>query len=156
LLLAGTFNRAFSEELTFATPDGAPVSVSSMQGRVVVLMFSGIQDPQCRDEIKALASLGERYNGRPVSVYWVSVNSDREASNDRIKRPCGDPGSVPVLRLADPNAFKRIAAKSQSLPTVVVLNKQGQPFGQPRSGFNPNSDFVNDIAQMVDSLLSQK
>src|SRR5262249_55848658 len=146
----------WSQELAFATPEGAAVSVANWRGRVVVLMFSGVQDPQCKDEFKALGSLADRYQGRPVSIYWISINSEREAGNDRLRRPCGDPGSVSVLRLGDLGAFKKIAGKTQSLPTLIVLNKQGQPFGQPRTGFNPNSDFVNDLAEMVDSLLSQK
>ncbi|HEU4389276.1 MAG TPA: hypothetical protein VFV34_15845, partial [Blastocatellia bacterium] len=29
--------------------DGGSVALSSLRGKVVVLLFSGIQDPQCRD-----------------------------------------------------------------------------------------------------------
>jgi thiol-disulfide isomerase/thioredoxin len=145
-----------AQELGLATPAGQPVSTAALGGRVVVLMFSAVHDPQCRDEFKALDALTDRYQGKPVSIYWVAINSAAEAPADRLARPCGVSSSVPVLRLSDVNGLKRLTGKTPSLPTTVVLNKQGQPFGQPRAGFNPNSDFVNDIAGMIDSLLAQK
>jgi hypothetical protein len=147
---------ASSQDLSFSTAEGQPLSTGSLRGRVVVLMFSGVQDPQCRDELKALEALSARYQSQPVSFYWVSINSPAEASNDKLRRPCGVSTSVQVLRLSDLNSFKRLSGRTPELPTLLMLNKQGQPYGQPRSGFNPNSDFVNDIAELVDSLLSKK
>src|SRR5262245_20362738 len=129
---------SIAQELGLATPAGQPVSTATLRDRVVVLMFSGLHDPQCRDEFKALEALAERYQGKPVSIYWVSINSAADAGADRLARPCGVNSPVPVLRLSDVNALKRLAGKTPSLPTTVVLNKQGQPFGQPRAGFNPN------------------
>jgi hypothetical protein len=41
----------------------------------------------------------------------------------------------------------------QQLPTLVVLDSQGALYRQPRGGFNPNSDFINDLAGVIDSLL---
>lgn len=143
------------QEFPLSTLGGGSLSTASLQGRVIVLMFSGLQDPQCRDEFKALETLSERYQGRPVSVYWVSVNTPAEASDEKLRRPCGVATSITVLRLNDVNALKRISGRGASLPTLVVLNKQGQLFGQARSGFNPNTDFVNDLSQMIDSLLSK-
>jgi hypothetical protein len=115
--------------------------------------LGGVQDPQCRDEFKALQSLADRYRGKDVSIYWVSVNSPAEASDERLKAPCGPTGSIAVLRDPGQAAFKRFAGKQ--LPTIVVLNREGQPARQPRGGFNPNSDFVNDLAAVIDSLLKQ-
>jgi hypothetical protein len=42
------------------------------------------------------------------------------------------------------------------LPTIVVLDQKGEVYGQPRGGFNPNSDFVNDLAAAIDNLLNRK
>lgn len=142
------------QDVTFVTPDGQSVSLSSLRGKVVILLFGGVQDPQCRDEFKALESLAERYTGKDVSIYWVSVNSMNEASNDKLKNPCGPVSSVLVLRDQNQSGFKRFSGRQ--LPTIVVLNSQGEIHGQPRGGFNPNSDFVNDLAAIIDSLLNKK
>jgi peroxiredoxin len=143
------------QDFTFRTLDGQSVSLAAQRGKVVVLLFSGVQDPQCHDAVQALSSLAERYQGKPVSIYLVSVNSPNEASDAQLNQACGPVGSVIVAR--DPNqaAFKQYSGKRPQLPTVVVLNKQGQMQGQPRGGFNPNSDFVNDLAAIIDSQLGK-
>ena len=141
------------QDFTFTALDGQSVSLAALRGKVVVLLFSGAQDPQCHDAVQALSSLAERYQGKPVSIYMVSVNPPNVASDAQLKQACGPVGTVMLVR--DPNqaAFKQYSGKRPQLPTVVVLNKQGQVQGQPRGGFNPNSDFVNDLAAIIDSLL---
>ena len=161
LVLTATLVSAFlmasasAQDFTFLKPDGSAAPLSAMNGKVVVLVFSGIQDPQCREEIKALESLADRYQGKDVTVCWVSINSAAEATNQKLASPCGPANRVVVLR--DPNqaAFKRFSGKAAQLPTLVVLDQRGQPFGQPRGGFNPNADFVNDLAAMVERLLKK-
>ena len=143
------------QDLTFSTPNGSTVSTASLRGRVVVLLFGGTQDPQCRDEFKALGSLAERYRGKPVNVYWVSIDP-ASVSNDKLNSPCGPTGSVAVLRDESRAGFKQFAGKKPQLPTIVILNQQGQPQGPPRGGFNPDSDMINELAAMIDGLLSAK
>jgi len=143
------------QDLSFVTPDGQTVSLSGMRGNVVVLLFSGTQDPQCREGLKALDSLADRFRGKNAKVYWVSVNSTSEVTNDQLKNPCGA-ASVQVLRDINQAAFKRFSGKRAQLPTIVVLDRQGNPFGQPRGGFNPSSDFVNDLAATIDNLLQRQ
>jgi peroxiredoxin len=143
------------QDFTFTTLDGQSVSLGAQRGKVVVLLFSGAQDPQCHDAAQALASLAERYQGKPVSIYLVSINSPGEASDAQLKQACGPVGSVVLARDRNQAAFKQYAGKRPQLPTVIVLNKQGQAQGQPRGGFNPNSDFVNDLAAIIDSQLGQ-
>jgi peroxiredoxin len=139
------------QDLTFLSPDGQSVTLSSLKGKVVVLAFSGVQDPQCRELTKALQSLSERYQGKDVSINWVSVNSAAEASNEKLKAPCGPVGAISVLRDQNQAAFKRFGGKQ--LPTLILLDKQGQPSGRPYGGFNPDSNFVNDLAASIDTLL---
>lgn len=143
---------ARAQDLSFSTPGGETVTLSSMRGNVVVLLFSGTQDPQRREGLKALASLAEQYQGKNVKLYWVSVNSASEVTNDQLKSVTS---SVPVLRDTNQAGFKRFSGKVAQLPTIVVLDRQGNAFGQPRGGFNPNSDFINDIASIIDGLLQR-
>ncbi|HVF90133.1 MAG TPA: TlpA disulfide reductase family protein [Blastocatellia bacterium] len=147
---------ASAQDLTFVTPDGQTRALSGERGKVVVLLFGGVQDPQCRDEFKALQSLSERYRGKDVSIYWVSVDSSGIVPDSRLTNPCGAAGSVVVLRDQNRAGFKRYSGRVAQLPTVVVLNQQGELQGQPRGGFNPNSDFINDLANVIDGLLGQK
>lgn len=136
---------------SFMAPDGGSVSVSELRGKVVVLVFGGVTDPQCRSEFKMLESLSERYANKKVVLYWVSIDAPATASDAQLKNPCGSNTSVKVLRDTNRVAFKQFGGKQ--LPTIVVLDQQGQVSGQARGGFNPNSDFINDIAQIIDRLL---
>jgi hypothetical protein len=123
-----------------------------LKGNVVVLLFSGVQDPQRRDGLKALASLAERYQGKNVKVYWVSINSVGQASDEQLKSVSS---TVPILRDGNQAAFKKLSGKVSQLPTIVVLDRQGDPAGQPRGGINSNSDFINDLASIIDGLLQR-
>ncbi|MBI3652081.1 MAG: TlpA family protein disulfide reductase [Acidobacteria bacterium] len=142
---------AAQNHVSFTTPDGGSVALAAMRGNVVVLLFGGVTDPQCRSEIKMLEALSERYAGKKVEVYWVSIDNAANATDAQLKSPCGVSTSVKILRDASRSAFKQFGGRQ--LPTIVVLDQQGQISGQARGGFNPNADFVNDIAQIVDRLL---
>jgi peroxiredoxin len=139
-------------DLSLIAPDGQTVTLASLRGRVVVLVFASTQDPQCRDEFKALQALGERLQGRPASIYWVSIDPP-SVSNERVKNPCGPAGSVGVLRDPSRAAFKHFSPRTPQLPTLVVLNQQGQIHGQPLGGFNPSPEFVDSLISTVDGLL---
>lgn len=141
------------QDFSFTTSSGQIVPISSMRGKVLVLLFSGVQDPQRREGLKALASLGDRYQGKDVKVCWVSVNSPSELTDEQLKSMGGTATSVMVLRDTNQAAFKRFSGKLAQLPTVVILDREGNPVGQPRGGFNPNSDFINDLASTIDGLL---
>lgn len=138
-------------QASFTTTEGTSLGLADMRGKVVVLVFGGVTDPQCRSEIKMLESLSERYANKKVALYWVSIDAPASASDAQLKSPCGVTTSVKVLRDANRSAFKQFGGKQ--LPTIVVLDQRGQVSGQPRGGFNPNSDFINDIAQIIDGLL---
>jgi peroxiredoxin len=146
-----SFAASAQNKASFTTTEGTSLSLAEMRGKVVVLVFGGVTDPQCRSEIKMLESLSERYAGKKVALYWVSIDNQAGASDAQLKNPCGVTTSVKVLRDASRSAFKQFGGRQ--LPTIVVLDQQGQLSGQPRGGFNPNSDFINDMAQIIDGLL---
>ena len=139
-----------AQDLSFSTPGDQSVTLSSMRDSVVVLLFSGVQDPQRREGLKVLDNLIERYQGKNVKIYWVSVNPTGEVTNDQLKSVSN---KVPILRDANQAAFKRFSGKVAQLPTIVVLNREGTPVGQPRGGINPNSDLINELGSIIDGLL---
>lgn len=144
---------ALGQDVSLQRLNGERLNLASLRGKVVVLLLTGMQDPQCRDEFRALGALSERYSTADVSVFWVSINSSKEVSDDQLQEPCGPTGAVTVLRDPGQAAFKRLSPKASQLPTIVILDKQGRVHGQPKGGFNPNSDFVNDLAAIIDTLL---
>lgn len=153
ILACSTAAVGAQQDFSFTTSSGQAVPISSMRGKVVVLLFSGVQDPQRREGLAALESLAKRYQGKDVKVCWVSVNSPGELTDEQLRSKGGTATSVTVLRDINQAAFKRLSGKLAQLPTIVILDRQGTPVGQPRGGFNPNSDFINDLASTIDGLL---
>lgn len=141
------------QDFSFTTSSGQSVSVSSMRGKVALLLFSGTQDPQRREGLKALESLAQRYKGKSVTICWISVNLPTEMTDAQLTTIGASAPSVTILRDTNQAAFKRFSGKLAQLPTVVVLDTQGSAVGQPRGGFNPNSDFINELASSIDGLL---
>jgi len=144
------------ESLTFVTPSGDKLTLSGLRGKVVVLIFSGIQDPQCRDELKALNFLVSKYQDKPVSLYWVSINPPGELNSESLTPACGSPGSAGILGDPAQTAFKRFSAKIPQLPTTVVIDKEGRLNGQPIGGFNPDTGFLEYLSNRIDPLLESK
>lgn len=135
---------------SFTTPDGQSLSLASLRGKVTVLVFGGVNDPQCRDEFKALDALAQRFAGKNAAFYWVSIDPT-SVTDAQVKAPCGPTYGVKILRDPSRAAFKQFGGRQ--LPTIVVLNPQGGVEGQVRGGFNPNTDFINHIADVIDGLL---
>ncbi len=138
------------QNASFVTPAGETITLASLRGKVVVLVFGGTSDPQCRDEFKALQALADKYAASKVAVFWVSIDS-AQTTSEQLKAPCGPVGSVSVVRDTSRAGFKQFGGKQ--LPTIVILDKQGNIAGQPRGGFNPNSAFVNSMIDVIDGLL---
>lgn len=147
------FSTSSAQDLSFTDPEGAPVPLSSFRGKVAVLLFGGIQDPQCREEFRALNLLAEKYRGKNVVVCWISINPQSAVPNDRLKPPCGPTGLVVVLRDGSQTAFKRFTRNAAQLPTLVIIDRQGQMHGPPQGGFNPAPEFVNSYYSVIDALL---
>ena len=135
---------------TFTSPDGQPVSLAELRGKVAVLVFGAVNDPQCRDEFRALDALAQRFKDKNAAFFWVSVDP-AAVSDAQVKSPCGPTYGVKILRDPSRAAFKQFGGKQ--LPTIVVLDPRGGVEGQVRGGFNPNTDFINHIADVINGLL---
>jgi hypothetical protein len=132
----------------FITTTGETLTTMDLRGKVVVMVFSAVNDPQCRDEFKMLQTLSDRYSrSNKVELFWVST----DAVDGQWKTPCGSTGGIKVVR--DPNraAFRQFGARQ--LPTIVILNPQGGVVGGARGGFSPNANFTSDLASAIDALL---
>lgn len=133
---------------------GHAVSLAQLQGRVVVLLFGGIVDPQSPDLLPVLQRLAGRYEGRGVDVYWVSLD-DRSVSDAQLNEYAGRYGfRGMVLRDQSGAALRSFSTgRRAQLPTIVVLDRVGAVSGKPIGGYDPESDLVNRLAAIIDPLL---
>jgi hypothetical protein len=146
---------AFGQGLsgTLRTTGGGSMTIAQMHGRVVVLLFGGIVDPQSPDELPVLQRLASRYQGRGVDVYWVSLDpsatSDAQLADYAAKN--GYHGAI--LRDSGDVLHSLGAGKRAQLPTIVVLDKSGAISSRPIGGFDRDVDLVSQLAAVIDPLL---
>jgi cytochrome oxidase Cu insertion factor (SCO1/SenC/PrrC family) len=138
---------------TLRGTDGRTVAVDQLRGRVTVLMFGGMLDPQSPEELPVLQRLATRYAGR-ADVYWVSVDAERQTTDAQLTDFAARNGfRGGVLRDASGSVLRSVSTGKPQLPTVVVLDADGALAGRPVAGFDRDADFVNQLAAIVDKLV---
>jgi peroxiredoxin len=146
----------FGQDNAFETTSGENLKLSSLKGKVVVLVFSSTQDPQCRDEFKSLAVLGARYADKNVAIYWVSTDPAAKHSDRQFVDTCGPADGIVILHDRDRAAYKRYSGKDPRIPIIVVIDKNGELGRRPLEGFNPEPEFVDTLGSLIDGLLAAK
>lgn len=148
---------AQTPQVSLKGTDGAAISAAELHGKVTVLSFGATWVPLVAKELPALQKLAERYAGRGVQVYWVSVNSATagargymaDADLSAFAQKGGFRGRV--LRDLDRGAYRAYGV--DALPTIVILNKDGS-VARKLVGFDPDqSEAYGAVMKELDQLL---
>src|SRR6266851_7245564 len=132
-----------SVEFSLRAINGETVTSAGLRGEVVVLAFGASWLPLTRNQMEALKKLADQYAGRGVAVYWVSTESESPKSKnyaaDEQLRELGRKYKVTVLRDPDGAVSKKLGV--DQLPSVVIIDKQGNVSGAPIGGMDPNANL---------------
>jgi len=137
--------------------DGETITSQSLRGEVVVLAFGASWLPLSRTQLQGVRKLADEYSNRGVVVYWVSTDSEDSksknfATDEQLKAFAQKYGlKVTVLRDPDGAISKKFGI--DQLPSIVILDKQGNIFGEPLSGLDPNGNLVGQLGSRLDKIL---
>lgn len=137
--------------------DGQTVTSGSLRGEIVVLAFGASWLPLSKTQLQGVRKLADEYSNRGVVVYWVSTESDDSksknfASDDQLRAFSQKYGlKVTVLRDPDGAVSKRFGV--DQLPSIVILDKEGNISGGPIGGLDPNGNLATQLASRLDKLL---
>ena len=137
--------------------DGQTVTSDSLQGEIVVLAFGASWLPLSKTQLQGVRKLADEYSNRGVVVYWVSTESDDPksknfASDDQLRAFSNKYGlKVTVLRDPDGAVSKKFGV--DQLPSIVILDKQGNMSDGPIGGLDPNGNLAAQLASRLDKLL---
>ncbi|HEU4711858.1 MAG TPA: TlpA disulfide reductase family protein [Pyrinomonadaceae bacterium] len=137
--------------------DGQTVTSESLRGEVVVLAFGASWLPLSKTQLQGVRKLADEYSKRGVVVYWVSTESNDPksknfASDDQLKNFSQKYGlNVTVLRDPDGAVSKRFGV--DQLPSIVILDKEGNISGAPIGGLDPTGNLATQLAPRLDKLL---
>jgi len=137
--------------------DGQSVSSESLRGEIVVLAFGASWLPLSRTQLQGVRKLADEYSNRGVVVYWVSTESDDPksknfASDEQLRGFSQKYGlKVTVLRDHDGVISKKFGV--DQLPSIVILDKEGNMSGGPIGGLDPAGNLAGQLASRLDKLL---
>ena len=137
--------------------DGQTVTSDSLRGEVVVLAFGASWLPLSKAQLQGVRKLADEYSNRGVVVYWVSTESDDPksknfASDEQLKAFSQKYGlKVTVLRDPDGAVSKKFGV--DQLPSIVIIDKQGNLSDGPIGGLDPNGNLAAQLASRLDKLL---
>src|SRR5204862_455461 len=129
----------------------------SLKGEVVVLAFGASWLPLSRAQLQGVRKLADEYADRGVVVYWVSTESENPksknyAADEQLRGFARKYGlNVTVLRDPEGTVSKKLGA--DQLPSIVILDKQGQLLGEPIKGIDPDGNLAAQLAKQLDKIL---
>lgn len=144
-------------EFSMRSTDGQTVTSDSLRGEVVVLAFGASWLPLSRTQLQGIRKLADEYSGRGVVVYFVSTDSDDSksknfASDEQLRAFAQKYGlKVTVLRDPDGDVSKKLGI--DQLPSIVILDKQGNVVGEPVRGIDPQGNLAGQLAKTLDKIL---
>jgi len=144
-------------EFSLHSIDGQTVTSASLRGEVVVLAFGASWLPLSRTQLQGVRKLADEYSDRGVVVYWVSTESDdpksKNHASDEQLRAFSQKYGLKVTVLRDPEGVVSKKFGIDQLPSIVILDKEGNVSGAPIGGLDPNGNLAGQLASRLDKLL---
>jgi cytochrome c biogenesis protein CcmG/thiol:disulfide interchange protein DsbE len=143
-------------DFSFRSIDGSTITSQSLRGEVVVLAFGASWLPLSKTQLQGIRKLADEYSERGVVVYWVSTESEDSKSknyaNDEQLRAFANKYGLKVTVLRDPDGNTSRKFGVDQLPSIVILDKQGNP-SEPIGGLDPSGNLANQLASRLDKVL---
>ena len=140
--------------------DGQTITSDSLRGEVVVLAFGASWLPLSRKQVQGVRKLADNYAGRGVAVFWVSTESESPKSknyaSDEQLREFSRKNELNVTVLRDPEGKVSKELSVDQIPAIVILDKQGNVYGSPINGFDPDGNLVDQLAEPLNRLLTEQ
>jgi len=144
-------------DFSLRSTDGQTVTTESLCGEIVVLAFGASWLPLSRTQLQGVRKLADDYSSRGVVVYWVSTESDDSKSknfaSDEQLRSFAQKYGLKVTVLRDPDGVISKKFGVDQLPSIVILDKEGNMSGGPIGGLDPSGNLAGQLAPRLDKLL---
>ncbi|MGI8670100.1 MAG: TlpA disulfide reductase family protein [Aridibacter sp.] len=152
---------ASAQKIVFTSIDGNQIDVEAQKNKVVVMAIGASWLPLSNDQAAAINKLSKKYDGRDdVVIYFIATDSASSksknyASNDDIVK-FAKRNKLNITILRDDGGSQSVKKfKLDQLPAYIILDKQGNPDGDPISGVDPfgEADIAAMLSKRIDKLL---
>jgi len=144
-------------DFSLRSTEGQTITSDSLRGEVVVLAFGASWLPLSKTQLTGVRKLADEYSDRGVVVYWVSTESEdpksKNFATDEQLRAFAQKYGLKVTVLRDPDGVTSEKFGIDQLPSIVIIDKQGNTFGAPIGGLDPNGNLAGQLAKSLDKVL---
>ena len=137
--------------------DGQTVTSDSLRGEVVVLAFGASWLPLSKTQLQGIRKFADEYSSRGVVVYWVSTESEdpksKNHASDEQLRGFAQKYGLKVTVLRDPDGVMSKKMGVDQLPSIIIIDKQGNIVGGPIGGLDPGGNLSTQLASKLDRIL---
>lgn len=150
-----------AQKIVFTSLDGNQIDVEAQKNKVVVMAIGASWLPLSNAQAATVNKLSKKYGGRDDVVFYfiatdsASAKSKNYASNADIQKFVKS-NKLNITILRDNDGIKSTKRyKIDQLPAFIILDKQGQPDGDPISGIDPLAEVNTSeiISKRIDKLL---
>lgn len=138
--------------------DGQTVTSESLRGEVVVLAFGASWLPLSKAQLQGIRKLADQYSDRGVVVYWVSAESEdpksKNFASDEQLRAFAQKYGLKVTVLRDPEGQVSKKMGIDQLPSLIILDKQGNIVGEPVGGLDAAGNVVGQLSDRLQKILN--
>lgn len=136
--------------------DGKMYDTASLRGQVVLVSFGATWCAPCKDELKALEQLKKEYKNKPVTFFWVDIESQEDVSDGALRDYAKKLKiTFPVLRDPDKATFARFSTRLR-LPTILFFDKAGKISAPNHVGMAETSVYLSTMRARLDRLLKME
>jgi len=129
---------------TLQTPQGRSVSLESLRGKVVVMDFWATWCTPCKAAMPGVQKLHEKFNGRPVAVFGITVNERGDPA-----KYMKEMGYTYGLLLEGEQVAK--AYRVKAVPVFYVIGPDGKIIYR-KTGFDPDDE--QKLVKVIEKALS--
>ena len=113
-------------ELALKTVAGKTVTLNSLKGKVVAVLWISTDCPHCQDTCEALAPIYKKYSGQGLEIMAMAVNPNAPGNIDRFKDKHGVEFPIGVSNRSDWMRFADLSVMARAyVPFMMLVDRQG-------------------------------
>lgn len=140
------------------TTEGGEITSEMVRGEVVVLAFGASWLPLSRKQVEGVQRLADQYAEQNLRVYWVSTESESPKSknyaSDSQLRDFARKHGLKVAVLRDPESKLLKELRIDQLPSIVILDREGNVNDPIVGGLDPGGNIADQLATRLERLLN--
>jgi len=144
-------DRSLAPALVLTSTEGEKLSLKDLHGKVVVIGFWASDCTTCLLELPAFEEIRKRYAGDGLEV--LAINLDPENVGAKFTKEVWERGSFKTGSYLDAARASASAFKVETLPSAVVLDRQGR---MAFNSYGANDWLSPETARLIEDLLLEE